>query len=121
MGRDDALPGRLRGDDVRTMKRYQIEDCGIDHAQYFPGRGVAYTDWSAAYVGAGNTPHEAAEDAIEQASSEWDTARVRNTLRKRIDSRQLHADDCPASRRYGAECTCAGYVELYCYAALYVR
>jgi hypothetical protein len=101
---------------------YHLEDCGIDHAQYFTGRGVSFTSWDYCFVGAGSTPHEAAEDAIDQlgySDLSVDLDSIKNTLRKRIDSRLLHFEDCPRSKRYNAECT--GCDELYCYAALYIK
>ena len=47
--------------------KYNIEDLGVDHSTYFQGVGVAFTDWDVVFTGIGNTPHQAAEDAIEQA------------------------------------------------------
>lgn len=104
--------------------QYELEDCGLDHAQYFPGRGVSFTNWDYCFVGAGSNPHEAAEDAIDQCAMSLELDQdidkaVKNTLRKRVDSRQLHFDDCPCSKRYGSECI--GCDELYYYAALYIK
>lgn len=47
---------------------YSIEDCGMDHAQYFPGVGTAYTDWDDVYTGIGETLREAIADALESAA-----------------------------------------------------
>lgn len=49
----------------------EVEDCGIDHAQHFPGAGAYGCD--DVFVGCGDNPSEAMEDALEQAADcDWD-------------------------------------------------
>ena len=48
------------------MLRFQVIDHGIDHEQYFPGCGVAFTRYTDAATGIGDSPREAAEDALDQ-------------------------------------------------------
>jgi hypothetical protein len=50
------------------VSEHQWEDIGIEHSQYFPGRGTAFTEWDDVFVGIGDTPEEAAEDALEYAA-----------------------------------------------------
>ena len=51
---------------------YEVEDCGIEHVQYFQGLGTAFTDWDAVFVGVGENFAEALDDAIEQVCSAHD-------------------------------------------------
>jgi len=52
---------------------YEWRDYGIMGSDYFQGAGTAGTDWEAAYVGIGDNPREAAEDALDQACSDgWE-------------------------------------------------
>ena len=46
--------------------RWQVH--GVDHAQYFPGSGVAFTPWDMCFVGIGGTLDNAFEDALENAA-----------------------------------------------------
>lgn len=56
----------------RTVRAFELEDHGTDHAQYFPGAGIALTDFEDIGTGVGNTPAEALEDALEVLSmSGW--------------------------------------------------
>jgi hypothetical protein len=47
------------------IKDFFIQDCGIDSPDYFNGVGIACTRWSHVSVGCGDTPREAAADAVE--------------------------------------------------------
>lgn len=52
---------------------WRFEDIGLDQNDYFPGRGVAKSVWKEVFVGVGDNPREAAEDALEQAAeSDWE-------------------------------------------------
>lgn len=105
---------------MKKVIRYEIEDCGIDHSQYFPGRTAIFTDYDEVYVGVGDTPHTAAEDALELASElDWDVDGIENTLSKEADSTLLHYEDCPASEDESADCDCES--ELHYWAAVYLK
>jgi hypothetical protein len=54
--------------------KFEFEDHGVEHAQYFQGVGTAFTDWDSVYVGIGSSAREAAEDAAENASQSMDSA-----------------------------------------------
>lgn len=45
---------------------YEVVSYGVDHEQYFPGVGTAYTEWTHVYLGAGYTEADAYEYAKEQ-------------------------------------------------------
>lgn len=45
---------------------YEIIDHGVDHARYFQGCGVAFTEFKHVVTGAGETPLDAIDDALEQ-------------------------------------------------------
>lgn len=56
----------------RAVRSFELEDHGIDHAQYFLGAGLAFSDFEDIRTGAGSTPREALDDALEQlACSGW--------------------------------------------------
>lgn len=44
---------------------YEINFHGVEHSDYFPGVGTAFTEWEHVYVGIGNDTREAYEDAQE--------------------------------------------------------
>ena len=56
------------------MKRYEIIDHGVDHAQYFPGAGVAFTKFTHCVTGAGCSAKAAGDDALDQFWSSVDKA-----------------------------------------------
>lgn len=60
---------------AKRITDYEIIDHGIQHSQYFPGCGVAFTRFSHVVTGIGKTAFEAALDAIEQIHSlgDYDT------------------------------------------------
>jgi len=86
---------------------YNIEDCGIDHEQYFQGVGTAYTEWDSVFVGIGETLREAIEDALEMAAQgDIDTTDIAGTigfseseldrpLHESTDECQSDNEDCP--------------------------
>ena len=55
---------------------FDIEDCGIDHAQYFNRGGVVFTDYTDFAIGAGDDVREAYEDAVEQLAQSWDDVSI---------------------------------------------
>ena len=75
----------------QRVARYEIIDHGIDHAQYYPGCGTAYTGLDDAYTGAGDNPYDALEDALDCAAMDgWDVSAIPNDL---PDHPALTADD----------------------------
>jgi hypothetical protein len=63
-------------DSRRRVGDFSFSDRGIEHQQYFPGASTAFTDWDDVYIGIGDDPREAAGDALDQASEEWNTEGV---------------------------------------------
>ncbi len=62
---------------MKTIQSFEVELCGIDHSQYFQGRGVACTDWEDVAIGAADNAYDALADALEQlACGDWDTESV---------------------------------------------
>lgn len=49
---------------------YQLIDHGIDGAQYFPGCGVAFTDYDHCATGNGDTFQEALDDCLESIAQD---------------------------------------------------
>jgi len=49
----------------RRAQALEVEDHGVDGAQYFRGCGTSGTDYEDCATGTGNTPREALEDALE--------------------------------------------------------
>lgn len=80
-----ALDGR------RTIVEHMLEDHGVDHAQYYQGAGVAFSQWETVYVGCGDSAYAAGDDALEQAACDgWDTTGIDNEL-SQVDDAHL---DC---------------------------
>jgi hypothetical protein len=68
------------------MRQVEVTVYGIDHAQYFPGHGLAYTSYDYAALGVGNDFAEALDDALDQAAASYscdlsDTPAVREIRR----------------------------------------
>jgi hypothetical protein len=62
---------------MKIITAYEIDNMGQDHAQYFQGAGIAFTDWHDVSVGVGSDAKEAYEDAVEAlASAGWDVDRL---------------------------------------------
>jgi hypothetical protein len=57
---------------MRTCYEFQLLDHGIDHAQYFPGCGVAFTEYKQCFTGCGSNCAEAINDALEQIAMSTD-------------------------------------------------
>ena len=54
----------------RRIGAFEIVDHGIDHSQYFPGCGVAFTNFDYVVTGIGDNPAEAIDDCLEQIAME---------------------------------------------------
>ena len=52
----------------KRVAEFSVENHGVDNPQYFRGAGVAFTEWDECFVGIGNTPREALDDALEMAA-----------------------------------------------------
>lgn len=63
-------------DPRKPVGAYEFRDYGIEHAQYFPGAGTIGTHWDAVFVGVGDTPVEAANDALDQAAEDWQVSSI---------------------------------------------
>jgi hypothetical protein len=58
----------------KTITEYDIITHGVDWPDYFPGCGLAFTNYDDVATGIGNSEREAAEDALDQlAQANWDT------------------------------------------------
>lgn len=110
----------------KQIGEFSLEDIGIDHSQYFGGRGTSYTDWDAVYVGVGDNPHESISDALEAAAMDgWQgvdaidiTAFPETPSASGECERQAAAergDDEEADDDFGMEC------ELYYYTAVWLK
>lgn len=64
-------------DDRKIPRSFRIIDHGSDHAQYFPGHGLAFSRYAACATGAGSDPSEAFEDAIAQLADQWNVSTIR--------------------------------------------
>jgi hypothetical protein len=92
---------------MRRIKAYEIDNMGQDHAQYFQGAGISFTDWEDVAVGVGSDAKEAYEDAVDSlAQNGWDADRLPTR------PRGIRKDDrIPADANE----------EWYCYVAVRVR
>lgn len=58
---------------------YLVDHRGIENSQFFTGAGVSHTKWDMCYVGVGDNPNEALNDALDAAAdSGWDVQNIKN-------------------------------------------
>ena len=92
----------------RAIQDYDVESYGLDKGDYFPGVGVSGTDWSAVFVGIGDSEAAAAEDAVDSAASAgWSVETLPDSfgLSTEEDAASLSSEE----------------VQFYHYVALFVR
>ncbi|KKK96518.1 hypothetical protein LCGC14_2661980, partial [marine sediment metagenome] len=53
---------------MKIIGEFELIDHGIDHCQYFPGCGIAYTNFKNVVTGTGDNPAEAIDECLDQAS-----------------------------------------------------
>jgi hypothetical protein len=59
----------------KKVADFELRDHGVDHAQYFPGCGTAFTRFDRCYTGCGDSLAEAFSDALEQVAEDGFDAR----------------------------------------------
>lgn len=102
------------------IKDLECADLGTDHAQYFPGVGVAFTSFDTVYLGVGESYADALNDAAAQL---WCAEESTDTLSDLLSDEIANSDttedahaDCEHDESEGAE-PC----EWNHYAAIFVR
>jgi hypothetical protein len=71
---------------MKTPEDFEVIDHGVDHEQYFPGCGVALTEFTDCATGTGESAHDALEDALESlAQGDWNTSKINVQLSKKED------------------------------------
>lgn len=79
---------------MKKVNAFEIVDHGVDNEQYFPGCGVACTDFIGIATGIGDSAHEAMEDALEQlAQMDWDVEGIKNDLSEDIEVPEAPEDE----------------------------
>jgi hypothetical protein len=79
---------------MKTISKYQIVDHGVEHSQFFSGCGTAFTEYESVYTGIGDTPFEALEDALNDASmDDWDCEHIENELSDKSDIPETEQED----------------------------
>jgi len=118
---------------ARKIKQYQWEDIGVEHSQYFQGRGTAYSNWEEVYIGIGEDAKEAISDAIDSAAmSGWDVDKLpkrprgfsKETVQDVIDANREPSDEEEEEEdeeEEEEEEEDEEPTELYYHVALYVR
>ena len=57
----------------RNITGHEVINHGVDHEQYFPGCGIAFTSYDDVATGIGDTSESAYEDALDSlAQAGWD-------------------------------------------------
>jgi hypothetical protein len=64
------------------VTKFEIVDHGLEHPDYFQGCGVAFTQFEEVYTGHGQTPYEAANEALDILCHDND---VSNAMLKEIE------------------------------------
>jgi hypothetical protein len=58
---------------MKPITKFEIISHGVDHAQYFQGCGLSFTDYTDIATGCGRTEKEALDDALDSlAQNGWD-------------------------------------------------
>lgn len=98
---------------------YELLDHGVDHAQYFPGCGVAYTQFDYVQTGAGENFSEALNDALEMIAQTEDNINIQD-LENRInqDFGFKSSDDWPTKPEANADTPEGEDSELYYYVSI---
>lgn len=79
---------------MKTVNEYQIIDHGVDHGQFFQGCGTSFTEYESVYTGIGDTPFEALEDALNEASmDDWNCEHIENELSDKSDIPEIEQED----------------------------
>ena len=139
------LPAIQRAQGIKRIAAYKLEDIGIEHQQYFDGRSTAHTDWDEVYVGVGDNPAEAIDDALDNAAQDgwlvdvpakeaetweeqpsvsnhiWSLAREEAQREVKEEDYETHEEYEEAIDEKTEENLEEGNWELNYYAALYVR
>lgn len=89
--------------DRKPVTEHELRDLGVEHEQYFQGAGTFFTKWEDVFVGIGNSPYEAAEDALDNAAHTYDVDSIKNNMSKKDTVSEEDGD------------------EIYQYVALYVK
>ncbi len=110
------------------VTKYELQDLGVDHAQYFQGAGTAFTDWSECFVGVGESARNAAEDAITQAciALDSDTALLQAIPDSELEGFSAEPDahnDCHLDCSHGPDDDCPDHeeCEMQHYAVIYIK
>lgn len=90
----------------QKIAAFEIVDHGIDHAQYFQGCGVSFTEFDNVQTGCGTNAREAFDDALEQiamAESSVDLSPVENSAEGKVfqTKRAERASVAAHERKYG--------------------
>lgn len=48
-----------------NVTKFEIVDHGLEHPDYFQGCGTAFTEFTEVYTGHGQTPYDAAQEALD--------------------------------------------------------
>jgi hypothetical protein len=57
---------------MKRIGEWDVEDHGVDGAQYFPGASTVFTRYDEVETGIGETFNDALEDALEQLATRFD-------------------------------------------------
>jgi hypothetical protein len=101
---------------MARIKAFQIYDCGVDHEQYFPGRGVAGSEWTGVVVGVGDSANEAGDDALEYLAQAEDVDGVPPVLEneaKELSAKMDAHSECMHSEDKEEACPMHHYVAIY--------
>lgn len=104
---------------MKTPSEVEVRDHGIDHAQYFQGCGVSFTNFDCVYTGCGSNFAEAYDDALEQYASvgAWDENAIDALCREQIGKDPATLTE-PNTDAYHEECEDS---EMYYYVSILVK
>ena len=99
---------------MKSIKKFELIDHGIEHEQYFRGCGLSFTEYDAIATGCGNNPAEAIDDALEGlAQQDWET--------EGMEARIIEQELAGMSRIPTAPCVPNDADDCYYYASIRVK
>lgn len=118
---------RKRNAEKRRIAEWEVEDIGVEHSQYFQGRGTSFTHWDLVEVGIGETFNDALEDALEQLAMSGDVAGedldeiAKEKVSEKENERVTVSTVLDENREEGDEEDDDGESELWYHVAVYVK
>ena len=79
---------------MKTIKKYEIINHGIEHEQYFQGCGISCTEYEDIATGMSNNFTDALDDAADSlAQNDWDTKTIQELQMRSVNAQIIKNPD----------------------------